>query len=137
MRFWFIWLAATRRNGCRGDPVQQAEVQKFLSMAAGEIANGPAAARLVTVFGASLDSERAHAIAKVAFDRLEQHLEERNWLVGDSPSIADVAVYSYTAHAPEGNVSLDAYPNIRALLKQIESLPGFVGMQATKAGLAA
>lgn len=119
------------------DPVQEADLQKFLSLAAGEIARGPAAARLVTVFGADLDTEQAHAIANTAFDRLEQHLQGRTWLVGDSPSIADVAIYSYTAHAPEGNVSLEPYPNIRALLKNIESLPGFVGMQATKVGLAA
>lgn len=119
------------------DPVQEAEVQKFLSLAAGEIANGPAAARLVTVFGAQLSSERAIAVAKIAFDRLERHLEERQWLVGDRPSISDIAIYSYTAHAPEGNVSLESYPNIRGLLGRIEALPGFVGMQATPVGLAA
>ena len=119
------------------DPVQEAEVQQFLSLAAGEIANGPALARLETVFGASIDTERAHAVAKVAFDRLEQRLEGRSWLVGNTISIADVAIYSYTAHAPEGNVSLKPYPNIRALLERIEGLPGFVGMQTTKVGLAA
>ena len=119
------------------DPVQEAEVQKFLSLAAGEIAYGPATARLVTVFGAQLDAERAKAIAKSAFDRLEAHLEARDWLVGERPSIADVAIYSYTAHAPEGNVSLAAYPNVRRLLRQVESLQGFVPMQSTKVGLAA
>lgn len=53
------------------------------------------------------------------------------------PTIADIAIYSYTAHAPEGNVSLEPYPRIRGLLKRIEDLPGFVAMPATKAGLAA
>lgn len=119
------------------DPVQEAEVQKLLSLAAGEIANGPAAARLVTVFGAELSSERAMVVAKVAFDRLERHLEQRQWLVGNRTSIADVAIYSYTAHAPEGNVSLESYPNIRGFLGRIEALPGFVRMQATPVGLAA
>ncbi len=119
------------------DAVLEAQVQKFLSFAAGEIAGGPAAARLVTVFGAGLDAERAKTIATQAFDWLEAHLDGRDWLVGDRPSIADVAVYSYTAHAPEGNVSLDAYPNIRGLLARIAGLPGFVGMQPTKIGLAA
>lgn len=120
-----------------GDLILEAEVQKFLSLAAGEIANGPAAARLITVFGSPLSPDRAMTVAKTAFDRLEQHLEGRQWLVGDRPSIADVAIYSYTAHAPEGNVSLELYPNIRGLLARIEELPGFVGMQETKVGLAA
>jgi len=119
------------------DPVLEAETQSFLSLAAGEIANGPATARLITVVGAKLDPERAKAVAKSAFVRLEQHLEGRQWLVGNHPSIADVAIYSYTASAPEGNVSLEAYPNIRGLLARIEGLGGFVGMQETKVGLAA
>jgi len=119
------------------DAVLEAEVQKFLSLAAGDIAHGPAAARLVTVFGAQIDAERPMAVAKSAFERLEAHLEGRNWLVGTKPTIADVAIYSYTAHAPEGNVSLDEYPNLRGLLSRVEALPGFVPMQRTKVGLAA
>jgi predicted signal transduction protein with EAL and GGDEF domain len=114
----------------------EAETQKFLSLAAGEIAHGPAAARLVTVFGAKLDLARAQAIAATAFARLEAHLDGRDWLVGDRPTSADVAIYSYTAHAPEGGVSLDPYPRIRALLARIEALPGFVAMPRTVAGLA-
>ncbi|SLN54050.1 glutathione S-transferase family protein [Ruegeria meonggei] len=119
------------------DPVLEAEVQKFLSLAAGDIAHGAATARLVTVFGAQLDAERPKAVAKSAFDRLETHLDGRDWLVGTTPTVADVAIYSYTAHAPEGNVSLDDYPNIRGLLSRVEALPGFVPMQSTKVGLAA
>ena len=37
------------------DPEGAAAVQRWLSVAAGQIANGPAAARLVNVFGAKLD----------------------------------------------------------------------------------
>ncbi len=60
----------------------------------------------------------------------------RDFLVGNTPTIADAAIYSYTAHAPEGDVSLEPYPNVSRLLKNIEALPGFVPMQATKIGLA-
>ena len=119
------------------DAKEEAEVQKFLSLAAGDIAFGPAAARLVTVFGAGLDADVAKGIANRVFDRLEAHLEGRDFLVGDAPTIADVAIYSYTAHAPEGNVSLAPYPNIRRLLANVEGLKGFVPMEATKIGLAA
>ncbi|MEM9620739.1 MAG: glutathione S-transferase [Pseudomonadota bacterium] len=123
------WLGQT--------PLETAQIQQFLSMAAGEIASGPAAARLITVFGAKLDVERASQVAEIAFKRLETHLQTRRWLVGNRPTIADVAIYSYAAHAPEGNVSLDPYPNTRAWLQRIEALPGFVPMQATRVGLAA
>ncbi len=119
------------------DPVIEAEIQKFLSLAAGEIAFGPASARLITVFGADLDVKRTQAIAYGVLDKLERHLSGKTWLVAERPSIADIALYSYVAHAPEGNVSLDDYPNIREFLSRIEGLPGFIPMPASKAGLAA
>lgn len=119
------------------DARARAEIQRFLSIAAGPIAYGPAAARLVNVFGAPIDQKRPQEIADWIFERLNAHLKYRDWLVGDQPSIADVAIYSYTAHAPEGDVSLEGYPYLRALLRRIEGLPGFKPMQATAVGLAA
>ncbi|WP_248768645.1 glutathione S-transferase [Pseudomonas sp. MWU12-2345] len=117
------------------DPVGAAHVQRWLSVAAGPIAFGPARARLITVFGAPFDAEdaisRSHALLKV----VEHELNQSSYLVGDTPTIADVAGYSYIAHAPEGNVSLADYPNVRAWLARIEALPGFVPMPRTVAGL--
>jgi glutathione S-transferase len=119
------------------DPVQEAQVQKFLTLTAGEIAFGPAAARLITVFNAPLDAEFAKATAARVLGKLDAHLQDREYLVGDSPTIADVAIYSYTAHAPEGGVSLEPYPNVQRLLRNVEALNGFVAMPQTKAGLLA
>ena len=119
------------------DPVSEAEVQKYLSLAAGEIAFGPAAARLINVFNADLDREFTHTIAARALTKLEIALIGKDFLVGNKPTIADVAIYSYVAHAPEGGISLEPYPNVRRLLKNIEALDGFVPFKATKVGLAA
>lgn len=119
------------------DPKGEADVQKFLTLAAGELAFGPAAARLINVFKAPLDADFTKATAAKVLGKLEAHMEGRQFLVGDQPTIADVAIYSYTAHAPEGDVSLDPFPNVRRLLANIEALPGFVPMPATKVGLAA
>lgn len=119
------------------DPFGEAEVQKFLTLAAGELAFGPAAARLINVFKAPLDKDFTHATSAKVLGKLEAHLEDRTWLVGETPTIADVAIYSYTAHAPEGDVSLEDYPNVRMLLSNIEALDGFVPMQSTAVGLKA
>lgn len=119
------------------DYVLEAEVQKFLTLAAGEIAFGPAAARLITVFNAPIDPNFAQATATKVLTKLEAHLENREFLVGNNISIADVAIYSYVAHAPEGNVSLDAYPNVQRLLKNIEAQDGFIPMPTTNVGLCA
>ncbi len=118
------------------DPVLEAEVQKFLTLAAGEQAFGPAAARLINVFNAPLDPDFCKTVADRYLAKLEAHMEGREFLVGGKPTIADVAIYSYTAHAPEGDVSLEPYPNVRRLLSNIEALPGFEPMPVTKVGLA-
>ncbi|WP_296947248.1 glutathione S-transferase family protein [uncultured Massilia sp.] len=133
-----VYLASKYGDGrwLPRDPVGAAQVQRWLSNASGKIAYGPAAARLVTVFGAQLDHERAKAIAVRLFDAMERELADRRFLVNDEPTLADVAAYSYIAHAPEGGVSLRPYPNIRAWLGNVRALPGFVAMPSTAAGLA-
>ncbi|MBB4229739.1 glutathione S-transferase family protein [Rhizobium mongolense] len=114
-----------------------AAVQRWLSVAAGQIAHGPAQARLINVFKAPYRPEevipRAHAILVL----IEAELEGRDWIAADRATIADVALYSYVARAPEGGVDLKDYSNIRAWLDRVEALPGFVDFQKTPVGLAA
>jgi len=117
------------------DAVDAANVQRFLSVAAGKVAYGPAVARLVNVFGAALDKEAAIAAAHSILSQLDEHLEGCEWLVTDKPTIADVGNYSYIAHAPEGDVSLEDYSNIRNWLARFENLPGFVPMVTSQTGL--
>ncbi|WP_437276659.1 glutathione S-transferase [Sorangium sp. So ce375] len=111
------------------DPVAAAHVQRWLSVAAGQLASGPAAARIAAVFGRKLDTEQARGIAAQLFTVIDQHLANQRFLAGDEPTLADVAIYTYTAHAPEGGVSLDPYGNLRAWLARVEALPGFVPMK--------
>ncbi|RXZ45519.1 glutathione S-transferase family protein [Crenobacter cavernae] len=110
------------------DAARLAEVQRWLSVAAGQIAFGPAAARLVTVFGAPYRAEELIARSHALFAVMDGMLGDSRYLAGDAPTLADIACYSYIAHAPEGNVSLEPYPNLRAWLARIEALPGFVPM---------
>ncbi len=132
-----VYLASKYGNGqwLPSDPVEQAKVQRWLSVAAGQISSGPATARLITVFGAGYDAadaiKRSHALLQV----MEDELANSAFLAGDKATVADVAAYTYVAHAPEGNVSLDEYPNVRAWLARVEALPKFVGMQRTAVGL--
>ncbi len=131
------YLAVKYGNGqwLPADALAQAKVQRWLSVAAGQISAGPATARLITVFGAAYNTEdaiaRSHALLKV----MEQELGDSAFLAGDKPTIADIAAYTYVSHAPEGNVDLSDYPQVRAWLSSVEALPGFVGMQRTAIGL--
>jgi glutathione S-transferase len=119
------------------DALAAAEVQRWLSVAAGPLAFGPAAARVIQLFKRPDDPSAAVARAEQLFAVMEQELAARRFLVGDTPTLADLANYSYVAHAPEGNVSLQPYPAIRAWLGRIEALPGFVPLVKSPVGLAA
>jgi glutathione S-transferase len=118
------------------DAAGAARVQRWLSVAAGQIAFGPAAARMVTLFGAAFDhrevTARAHAILKL----VEQSVAKQDWLAGAHATLADVALYSYVARAPEGDIDLSSYPRIRAWLERIEALPGFVPFPEADCGRA-
>jgi glutathione S-transferase len=118
------------------DIVEEAEVQRWLSVAAGKIAYGACAARLITVFNAKFDAEEVIAQAHATIAVVEQTLANRRWIAGTAePTIADVALYSYIERAPEGNVDLSGYPAVDTWLRRIEALPGFVPFTRTRAGL--
>lgn len=113
------------------DPVGQARVQRWLSVASGEVAAGPGAARLVTLFKAPIDHQQAKDKAHHLLGLLEDHLNGTTFLAADKPTIADLAVYTYVAHAPEGDVPLHDYPRVRDWIGRIEALPNFVPMKRT------
>jgi len=120
------------------DALGAAKVQRWLSAAAGPLAFGAAAARVIELFKRPADPSEAIARAHALFLVIEQTLGAGTpFIVGAQPTIADIALYSYSAHAPEGNVSLDAYPGLRAWLRRVEALPGFVAMPASRVGLCA
>lgn len=119
------------------DPAGAAQVQRWLSAAAGPLAYGAARSRVAQLFKLDRDCSEAIAAAHALCNVMEQTLDAQDFLVGTEPTIADIALYSYTAHAPEGNVSLADYPRLRGWLQRIEALPGFAPMPASRIGLAA
>ena len=115
------------------DPAGAAAVQAWLSVAAGPLAFGPAAARLATLFKAPFDLEDVSRRAAGLLTVMDRTLERSAFLAAEHPTLADIANYAYVAHAPEGKVSLEPYPQVRAWLARIEALPRFVPMQRTPA----
>ncbi|MES2281866.1 MAG: glutathione S-transferase [Pseudomonadota bacterium] len=120
-----------------GDPLAAAQVQRWLSVAAGPLAFGPAAARVIQLFKKPDSPEDAMARAHALFTVMEQQLATSRFLAGERATLADIANYSYVARAPEGNVSLDGYPHVCAWLARVEALPRFVPMVKSAVGLAA
>lgn len=110
------------------EPLAAARVQRWLSIAAGEVKHGPALARAIAQWGDPGDRASALRIAERLFRFMEAHVTDHVYLAADHPTIADLACYTYTAHAPEGGISLQPYPALRSWLLRVEALPRFEPM---------
>ena len=64
--------------------------------------------------------ERGYA----ALDRMEAALTERDWLVGEGPTLADLALVAYTRVAHEGDFDLAPYAAVRAWIGRVEAAFG-------------
>jgi glutathione S-transferase len=127
-----VYLAkryATGSNWLPDDSIAAARVQRWLSIAAGEIAYGPNVARLIVARGMAGDRARAVAIADRLLRFMDEHLARQAYLAAPYPTIADLACYSYTAHAPEGGITLEPFLAVCGWLRRIENLQGFKPMQ--------
>jgi glutathione S-transferase len=76
----------------------------------------------------------AETMAKgyAALGVMERQLQQTPFLVGESPTLADVALYAYTHVAHEGGYKLDDYPAVQAWLARFSVLPGFAAMPCTE-----
>lgn len=124
---------ATRAGGWMGSgAVQAAQVQGWLAFSA-RLGGSLGMARLHDMlhYPGDIDSFRSSGID--CLRELEAHLTEarfagRTFLVGDAPTIADIACFPNVALAPDGGVALDDYPSVRLWMRAIRSLDRFVEM---------
>lgn len=69
--------------------------------------------------------DAGHAI----LGRMEAHLDDRDWLVGKAPSLADISLYAYTHSAgTKGGFDMARFPHVTAWCERIAALPGYVGL---------
>jgi glutathione S-transferase len=60
---------------------------------------------------------------EAAWDVLDKHLDGRDFLVGQSPTIADIACYAAASFARMGSIDLSAWPRVAAWAARIDALP--------------
>jgi glutathione S-transferase len=64
-----------------------------------------------------------------ALSMIERHLSDREFFVGDRPTVADVALYVYPSVAHEGSFDLGSYPAVGVWLDRVAALPGYVPLK--------
>ncbi|WP_321393064.1 glutathione S-transferase family protein [Emcibacter sp.] len=111
------------------DPARAAEVQMWLNVAANDILQGPAKAWIATMFVPDETAVRDGLEAsRKLLGVMDGLLDGRDWLVGDGPTIADVANYSHISKGPLIGLDLEPYLNVLRWQKNIEALPRFIAM---------
>jgi glutathione S-transferase len=130
-----LWYLADGTEWLPEDPVARARVLQWMFFEQYEVEPNLAVAR----FWISILGERDKYAAELeskwtggnrALGILEEHLDGRDWLVGDAFSIADISVYGYAHTAAEGGFDLSQYPAVRAWLERVAARPGYVPMEA-------
>jgi glutathione S-transferase len=79
------------------------------------------------------DAQRLQIPAKrhggvAALKLIDDHLEGRNWLVGDTITLADICLFAYSHVADEADFELELYGNLIRWMEQIMNLPAYVSM---------
>jgi glutathione S-transferase len=117
-----LWLLGEGTPYLPGDAVGRAQVVQWLCFEQERVMAGIGGARFRLITGRAPGGRLA--LAESALIMLAAHLEERPFLVGEAPTIADVACFAYTHVAPEAGLELP--PAATAWLDRVRALPGFV-----------
>ena len=130
-----LWYFADGTQFLPGDPYERAQVLQWqffeqyshepnIAVARFWLAYSGTPERFVDRLPARMEGGYA------ALDAMERHLDGRDFLVGDSYSIADISLYAYTHVAHEGDFDLEPYRAIRAWLGRVAAQPGHVAIDA-------
>ena len=89
--------------------------------------NGIAGARFRIITGRDPDVVPGKLeLGRSALELLEAHLSDREWLVCDTPTIADLSNFAYVHVAPDAGLGLDEHPAVAAWLRRVQALSGFI-----------
>ena len=108
------------------DPVQIGEVYKWFTAVGDGVDQGTFAARMVKVLNAPYEYEASVARGKALLKKLNSHLKDNDWLVGDSVTVADIHMFPYIRLSEEGGIPLAEYDHLNAWFKRIEALDGYI-----------
>ena len=110
-----------------GFSAKELELLQTLRMRSITAAGEPTPAELVT----------AHAYLTMIEDHLaEGELTGQPWLAGETPTIADIAVFAPAALAADGGISLDRYPALWRWIDRVKRLDHFIVMPGVFPNLA-
>jgi glutathione S-transferase len=64
-------------------------------------------------------------LAEAALSFVDKSVKGREWLVGDSPTIADIGCWGRMVFMAEGGMNIESWPNLLAWSNRLKAMPGF------------
>jgi glutathione S-transferase len=130
-----LWFFGEGTRFVPDDPYERAQVLQWLFFEQYQLEPTIAVVRFWIAYSGRPEEFEPQREAKVkggerALRRLDGHLADREYLVGESLTLADIALYGYTHVAEEGGFSLEPYAQVRAWLRRVASEPGHVPIDA-------
>jgi glutathione S-transferase len=129
-----LWYFADGTCYLPDDRYQRAQVLQWMFFEQYKHEPGIAVVRFWVALSESpppaVEIEKRRKEGYAALDAMERHLSASDYFVGESFTIADVALYAYTHVAPEGGFDLGSYPAVRAWLERVAAQPGVVPISA-------
>jgi glutathione S-transferase len=130
-----LWFFGEGTRFVPDDPYERAQVLQWMFFEQYQLEPTIAVVRFWVVYSGRPEEFEPERPAKMkggerALRRLEGRVDGRAYVVGDSLTIADIALYGYTHVAEEGGFSLEPYPGVRAWLRRVASEPGHVAIDA-------
>lgn len=112
-------------------------VMMWLFFAASEL-SGARAARLHDMLDIPADAEAATQSARKAFRIMDDHMTQRDhqdgaWFAGDTPTLADLALFPSIALSRDFGVEHDEYPALRRWMRRVRGIDGFIVMPGVPA----
>ena len=107
--------------------LERAQVVSWLSFEQERVMGGLGNPRFRLLTGRDSPGLEARlATGRGALSVLDAHLDGRSYVVGASPTIADVGLFPYISVAGDAGIELRDWPQVTAWLDRIRALPGFV-----------
>jgi glutathione S-transferase len=130
-----LWYFGDGSEYVPDDPLERARVLQWMFFEQYEFEPSIAVARFwITLLG-ERDKYAAELESKWrggnrALGALDGHLAERDWLVGNGFTIADISLYAYTHVAEEGDFDLGQFPRVQSWIERVEVIPGYIPLEA-------
>ncbi len=130
-----LWHLASGTDFLPADPMIQTRVLEWMFFEQNRMENVIAIRASLNSYphlAAQASPERMADLEQAGialFELLEGYLSDREWMVGASPTIADIAIFGYThSSGTRGGYDMSPYPAIQRWCERMKALPDFIAL---------